>query len=123
MPVRCYEVSVMILSLNDIRKSFGTNQVLKGLSFTAQSGRATALIGRNGAGKTTTIRIIMDIFPPDQGEIFLDNHLLHKQDVSIGYLPEEKGFYPKIKIRDQLVYIARLRDRGKAGDRLLAGTA
>ncbi|NLV48562.1 MAG: ATP-binding cassette domain-containing protein [Clostridiaceae bacterium] len=99
----------MELSLVSLSKQFGQKSVLKNLSFTATGGKAMGLLGRNGAGKTTTIRIIMNIFPPDEGDVLLDGKPLRHSGVRIGYMPEEKGFYPKIKIKDQLLYIAELR--------------
>lgn len=98
----------MRLELKNITKSFGEKEVLKGISFLADSGRAFGLLGRNGAGKTTTIRILMDVFGADGGEIFIDGTPIRAREVSIGYLPEERGLYPKKKIIDQLVYFARL---------------
>ncbi len=99
----------MLLTVNHLQKSFGSNRVLSQVAFQAESGSALGLLGRNGAGKTTTIRIIMQVFPPDQGEILLDGIPLRNCAVSFGYLPEEKGLYPKQTIRNQLVYLARLR--------------
>jgi ABC-2 type transport system ATP-binding protein len=106
----------MLLTVNHLQKNFGTNRVLSDVSFQAESGSALGLLGRNGAGKTTTIRIIMQVFAADQGEILLDGSPLGNCDVSFGYLPEEKGLYPKQTIRNQLVYLARLRglSMGKA---------
>lgn len=99
----------MELQINGLYKSFGPNQVLRDVSFTAGQGMAMGLLGRNGAGKTTTIRIIMHVFPPDKGAVHLDGKPLNPEKISIGYLPEEKGLYPKYKIGDQLVYLGRLR--------------
>lgn len=90
-------------------KSFGSNLVLDQVSFSARSGAAIGLLGRNGAGKTTTIRTIMNVFPPDEGQILLDGKILRHSNARIGYLPEEKGLYPKIKIGNQLVYLGELR--------------
>ncbi|NLW12538.1 MAG: ATP-binding cassette domain-containing protein [Clostridiaceae bacterium] len=90
-------------------KSFGPNLVLDQVSFSARSGAAIGLLGRNGAGKTTTIRTIMNVFPPDEGQILLDGETLRHSKTRIGYLPEEKGLYPKIKIGDQLIYLGELR--------------
>jgi len=98
----------MTLDLKNITKNFGDKEVLKGISFLAKSGEAFGLLGRNGAGKTTTIRILMDVFPADDGEILLDNAPVNYKDIRIGYLPEERGLYPKKKIIDQLVYFANL---------------
>lgn len=93
----------MRLELKNIEKSFGEKQVLKGISISAEGGRAFGLLGRNGAGKTTTIRILMDVFPPDCGEILMDGQPIDYNNIQIGYLPEERGLYPKKKIMDQLV--------------------
>ena len=99
---------IMILSVNNITKSFGEKQVLGGISFSAESGKAVGILGRNGAGKTTLIRIIMDVFGADSGEVTLDGNPINKQKIRIGYLPEERGLYPKHKIMEQLVYFASL---------------
>lgn len=98
----------MILELRNIEKSFGTKHVLKGISFAAESGKAFGLLGRNGAGKTTSIRILMDVFHADSGEVLLDGKPIDYSSLKIGYLPEERGLYPKKRIIDQLVYFAEL---------------
>ncbi len=99
----------MKLELCNITKSFGEKQVLDGITFEAQSGKAFGLLGRNGAGKTTSIRILMDVFPPDSGEVLIDGRPIDYKKVQIGYLPEERGLYPKKLIIDQLVYFAQLK--------------
>lgn len=99
----------MVLELKNIHKSFGAKHVLKGVSFSAESGKAFGLLGRNGAGKTTSIRILMDVLPADGGEILLDGKPINYKQVGIGYLPEERGLYPKKIIVDQLVYFAKLK--------------
>ncbi len=98
----------MKLELKNIQKSFGEKEVLKGISITAVSGRAFGLLGRNGAGKTTTIRILMNVFGAESGDIFIDGSRIDYAKVGIGYLPEERGLYPKKKIIDQLTYFAQL---------------
>ena len=98
----------MILSVNNVTKSFGEKQVLGGISFSAESGKAVGILGRNGAGKTTLIRIIMDVFGADSGNVALDGSPINKRKIRIGYLPEERGLYPKRKIMEQLVYFASL---------------
>ncbi len=103
----------MILKLADIKKTFGEKQVLQGVSFAAESGRAFGLLGRNGAGKTTSIRILMDVFPPDSGSVQIDGQPIDYKKVQIGYLPEERGLYPKKLIIDQLVYFAILKGMRK----------
>ena len=103
----------MILELKNINKSFGEKEVLKGVSFTASGGKAFGLLGRNGAGKTTSIRILMNVFPQDSGEILLDGAPIDYEKIGIGYLPEERGLYPKKLIIDQLVYFAELKGMNK----------
>lgn len=98
----------MRLQTENLTKSFGEKQVLKGVSFAVESGRALGLLGRNGAGKTTTIRIIMQVFSPDSGKVLLDGTPLHTDRVKIGYLPEERGLYPKKPILEQLLYFGKL---------------
>ena len=100
---------IMLLELRDIHKSFGEKKVLTGVSFRAESGKAFGLLGRNGAGKTTSIRILMDVFPADSGQVLLDGRPIDYKKVGIGYLPEERGLYPKKKIIDQLIYFAQLK--------------
>ena len=103
----------MILTINNITKSFGEKSVLKGISFSAESGKAVGVLGRNGAGKTTLIRIIMNVFGADSGNVTLDGNPISTQKVRIGYLPEERGLYPKKKILEQLVYFAELQNIDK----------
>ena len=94
----------MLLELKNIDKSFGEKKVLQGVSFTVEGGKAFGLLGRNGAGKTTTIRILMNVFPADAGEILLDGASIDYTKIGVGYLPEERGLYPKKRIIEQLIY-------------------
>lgn len=103
----------MILELKNIEKAFGQKRVLSGVSFRAESGKAFGLLGRNGAGKTTSIRILMDVFPADSGEVLIDGKPIDYNKIQIGYLPEERGLYPKKLIIDQLVYFAELKGMSK----------
>lgn len=103
----------MILEIKDIKKKFGENEVLKGVSFHVESGKALGLLGRNGAGKTTTIRILMDVFRANSGEILLDGKKFEASKMKIGYLPEERGLYPKRTVMEQMLYLARLRGANK----------
>ena len=103
----------MKFELKDIHKSFGDKEILKGITFSVESGKALGLLGRNGAGKTTTIRTIMDVFHANSGEMFLDGKPFNPQKVQIGYLPEERGLYLKRTVIDQMVYLARLRGVSK----------
>ena len=99
----------MKLEFRNIDKSFGEKEVLKGVSFTAEGGKAFGLLGRNGAGKTTSIRILMNVFPANGGEVLIDGEPIDYDKIGIGYLPEERGLYPKKFITDQLVYFAELK--------------
>ena len=99
----------MILELKNIEKSFGEKKVLTGVSFKAEGGKAFGLLGRNGAGKTTSIRILMDVFPANSGEVLIDGQPIDYNKIDIGYLPEERGLYPKKIIIDQLTYFAELK--------------
>lgn len=104
----------MKLEVRNITKSFGDKQVLHGISFEVLSGRALGLLGRNGAGKTTTIRILMDVFHANSGELYLDGEKFNQRKHLIGYLPEERGLYPKKKVIDQMVYLGRIRGISKS---------
>lgn len=104
----------MKLEVKDITKSFGDKQVLHGISFEVQSGRALGLLGRNGVGKTTTIRILMDVFRANSGEVLLDGEKFNQRKHLIGYLPEERGLYPKKKVIEQMVYLGRIRGISKS---------
>ena len=99
----------MELTVNGLSKSFGETIALKNVSFTARSGSPLGLLGRNGAGKTTAMRIIMNIFEPDSGEVLLDGVPIGSAGVKMGYLPEERGLYRNVAVGEQLVYFARLR--------------
>lgn len=103
----------MKLTMNNLTKSFGSNHVLKGISLEAESGRALGILGRNGAGKTTAIRMVMGVFPFDSGEILLDGKPIDREKESLGYLPEERGLYPKQPILSQLVYFGELKNMSR----------
>ena len=103
----------MELKINNLYKSYGSKEVLKDVCLHIKSGKAFGLLGRNGAGKTTTIRIIMDVITSNSGDVLLDNKKLNRDTVKIGYLPEERGLYPKKKIKDQLIYFAMLKGMKK----------
>ncbi len=105
----------MILELRSIEKSFGEKKVLTGVSFKAEGGKAFGLLGRNGAGKTTSIRILMGVFPADSGEVLIDGQPIDYSKIGIGYLPEERGLYPKKLIIDQLTYFAELKGMDHKG--------
>ncbi|MBH0054382.1 ATP-binding cassette domain-containing protein [Salinibacterium sp. SWN139] len=98
-----------MLQLDNISKTFGTRPALDGVSFSVRDGRMTGFVGGNGAGKTTTMRILLGVLESDAGDIQLDGKPLDaEQRRHFGYMPEERGLYPKMKVREQLVYLARL---------------
>lgn len=93
-----------------INKYFGTFQALSDVSIHVQEGKVFGLLGPNGAGKTTLIRIINRISRPDSGELLIDGRPMTDDDVSlIGYLPEERGLYKKMKVGEQALYLAQLK--------------
>ena len=98
------------LTAENIVKRFGPHTALDGVSISVPRGRVFGLLGPNGAGKTTLIRIINRITVPDSGTITFDGHPFGADDVQrIGYLPEERGLYKKMKVGEQAVYLASLR--------------
>lgn len=103
----------MKFEVKDLKKNFGEKEILHGITFSAESGKAFGLLGRNGAGKTTTIRILMNVFQANSGEILLDGKPFNPNDSSIGYLPEERGLYPKKTVSEQLIYLGVLRGLSK----------
>jgi ABC-2 type transport system ATP-binding protein len=107
----------MLLEIQNITKSFGDKAVLQDVSLSVRSGQAFGLLGRNGAGKTTMIRIIMGVFDADGGSVRLDGSPINREVVKIGYLPEERGLYPKKIIREQLQYFGVLKGMSAAAAR------
>lgn len=104
-----------ILEVENVGKSFGSHRALDDVSLTVPEGSVYGLLGPNGAGKTTLIRIVNHITAPDTGRVVFDGHQLTQDDVvRIGYLPEERGLYKKMKVGDQAVFFARLKGLSKA---------
>ncbi|MFZ5815278.1 MAG: ABC transporter ATP-binding protein [Bacillota bacterium] len=100
----------MSLEVIEVYKSFGEVRAVQGVSFTVPAGRVCGLLGSNGAGKTTTMRMIMRIFLPDRGEIRWEGApVTDRVRQGFGYLPEERGLYPKMQAREQLIYLTRLK--------------
>ena len=100
----------LAVSLNDIRKTFGSHRAVDGLSFEIARGTVFGLLGRNGAGKSTTIRMIMDIIRPDSGSIeVLGRPMDGEVKDRLGYMPEERGLYPKMKVLDMLEYFGAVK--------------
>jgi len=98
-----------MLRVDHVRKSFGTINAVRDVSFSIESGTTFGLLGPNGAGKTTTMRMILGILTPDAGNVSWDGVTI---DASLrrrfGYLPEERGLYGKMKVREQIAYFGRL---------------
>ncbi len=104
----------MFLQVNNISKQFENKQALADVSFSIEAGKIYGLLGPNGAGKTTLIRIITQIFYPDSGTVFFDGEpLVNKHLNQIGYMPEERGLYKKMKVGEHLQYFAQLRNFSK----------
>lgn len=102
----------MTLQIDHVSKQFGTFTAVDDLSFHVPKGKMFGLLGANGAGKTTTFRMILDILKPSDGTITWDGkHVDHR---IVGYLPEERGLYPKSPVRDQLVFLASLKGMRQA---------
>ena len=98
-----------MISVRNVHRFFGDKHVLKDVSFDIKPGLMTGFVGGNGAGKTTTMRIILGVLAATEGQVFLDGEpITADQRASIGYMPEERGLYPKMKVIDQLVYLAQL---------------
>ena len=110
-----------MISVRDLDKSYGTARVLKGLNFDITPGLMTGFVGGNGAGKTTTMRILLGVLEADDGEILVDGApITADYRAGIGYMPEERGLYPKMSVVDQLVYLGRLRSLSAADARARA---
>ena len=110
-----------MLEIDNISKSFGTYRALDGVSLHVRRGSVFGLLGPNGAGKTTLIRIVNHIIRPDGGTLLFDGHPMTDADVmQIGYLPEERGLYKKMRVGEQAIYLARLKglDKATAEERL-----
>jgi ABC-2 type transport system ATP-binding protein len=98
------------VEVNHIGKAFADKTAVDDVSFTVAKNEIFGLIGPNGAGKTTTIRMMMDIIKPDSGEInILDEKLNESSKSRLGYLPEERGLYKKLKVIDSIIYLASLK--------------
>jgi len=103
----------MGLKLEGVSKSYGKKKVVDKISFSIDKPEVFGLLGTNGAGKTTTIRMILGILKKDEGIITWNDKEVSRKVVNFGYLPEERGVYPKSKIMDQLIYFAALKGINK----------
>ena len=99
----------MGLKLKNVSKMFVGKQAVDNISFEVDKPGVFGLLGTNGAGKTTTIRMLLGIIKKDTGEITWNGKKVERKSVNFGYLPEERGVYPKTKIYDQLMYFAKLK--------------
>ncbi|WP_349877842.1 ATP-binding cassette domain-containing protein [Micromonospora sp. HUAS YX12] len=107
-----------VLRLDGVDRSFGGRQVLKDVSFDVTAGRMTGFVGGNGAGKTTTMRIILGVLAPDAGQVTWQGRPLAREArARFGYMPEERGLYPKMTPREQVVHLGRLYGLDAAGAR------
>ncbi len=107
-----------MLRCQDLHLRYGSVVALDGLSLDVEPGRMTGFVGPNGAGKTSTMRIVLGVLGADAGEVTSNDAPLDADTRRrFGYMPEERGLYPKMRVRDQLVYLARLHglDAGAAG--------
>lgn len=104
-----------MLRVEHVVKQYSGHRALDDISITTKKGEIFGLLGPNGAGKTTLIRIINQITGPDSGKVFLEGREIRRDDIAtIGYLPEERGLYKKMKVREQALYFARLKGMTKS---------
>ena len=102
------------LEINNVSKSYGSKKVLNDIYIKVPQQSIYGLLGPNGAGKTTLIRILNQITMPDTGQVLLNGHPLTPNDIAnIGYLPEERGLYKKMKVGEQAIYLAQLKGMSK----------
>lgn len=99
----------MVIEVRNVVKKYGEFVAVKGLSFEVNRGEIFGLLGPNGAGKTTTIRILMDLFKPDEGEVRVLGQKPSEVKEKVGYLPEERGLYQGLRVLETLIYFAQLK--------------
>jgi len=113
-----------LLQVSHLKKYYATQKAVDDISFSIEPGTIFGLLGPNGAGKTTLLRMITGIFFPDEGEIMFDGKKFHPEEdaLRIGYMPEERGLYKKMKIGEQAMYLAQLKglDRADAYEKIKA---
>src|SRR5262245_52714262 len=104
-----------VIELRGVTKRFNEFVAVRDLSFEVKQGSIFGLLGPNGAGKTTSIRMIVNITAPDEGDVLvMGSHVSPELQQRIGYLPEERGLYKKMKVLDQLVFFASLKGVGSS---------
>ncbi len=109
------------LEIDAISKRYGSTPAVQGLSFEVRAGELFGFVGRNGAGKTTTMRIVLGVLEPDAGEVrWAGTRLDVDARRQIGYMPEERGLYPKMRVAEQLAYLGTLHDMTDAEARSAA---
>lgn len=112
-----------MLSVHDLHKTFGDVRALDGCSFEVGRGHMLGFLGPNGAGKTTAMRTIFRLVRPDSGQVTWDGSPIGPDDlVRFGYMPEQRGLYPKMKAIDQIAYFGRLHGLSKSAARSAAGS-
>lgn len=105
----------MILQVEHINKAFGVNRVLDDVTFGVGSGEVVGLLGANGAGKTTLLRIITRLLTLDSGQLLFEGHPLAQDDLRhVGYLPEERGLYRRMRVGEQALYFAQLKGMSRS---------
>ncbi|RJL34529.1 ABC transporter ATP-binding protein [Bailinhaonella thermotolerans] len=110
-----------MLEIDSLRKRYGDVVALDGLSFSVEPGRMYGFVGRNGAGKTTTMRIVLGVLAPDSGEVRWRGSRVDRDTVRrFGYMPEERGLYPKMRVLDQVGYLAELHGASRRDARAAA---
>lgn len=103
-----------MITLSNVNKKYESVQAVRNISFSAENGKIFGLLGPNGAGKSTTIKMIMNILQPDSGSIMFNNAPLKKSDRDkIGYLPEERGMYKKVTVKNFITYLGSLKGKTK----------
>lgn len=102
-----------MLKIEQVSKKYGNKTVLNKINFQLEKGNCFGLLGSNGAGKSTIIRIILGILSKNEGKVTYNNQEVSRKNVNFGYLPEERGLYPKTKVIDQLLYFASLKNMPK----------
>jgi len=106
----------MTLIIDNVKKQFGAHKAVDGVTLTVEKGSMFGLLGANGAGKTTTFRMILGLLDPTEGSVTWEGRpLSYKRTNLIGYLPEERGLFPKLTVKEQLLYLMRLKGM-KKGD-------
>ncbi|SER40073.1 ABC transporter ATP-binding protein [Salipaludibacillus aurantiacus] len=104
----------MTLIINNLKKTFDKHKAVDGISLTINKGEMFGMLGANGAGKTTSFRMILGLLDPTEGDVrWKGERITYKRTKLVGYLPEERGLFPKLTVKDQLVYLMKLKGMNK----------